>query len=65
MSSTSRRHGAGWDPQTQLLAVGLAVVVPVVGSLTAAMHLGNRLDGSPQVLPANPPPCWWPSAAVR
>lgn len=54
MSSTSRRRGPGWDPQTQVLAVVLAVVVPVAGALTLAVHLGNRLDGGRQDLPGNP-----------
>ncbi|MGL5859365.1 MAG: type IV secretory system conjugative DNA transfer family protein, partial [Angustibacter sp.] len=54
MTATSRRAGVGWDGETVALWVGIVVVVTVVGAVTAAMHVGNRLAGSPQRLPRNP-----------
>ncbi len=54
MSSTARRQSAGWDAQTTLLAIGLALLAVTVAPLTLAVHVGNRLDGGPQSIPANP-----------
>nr|MDP9461631.1 hypothetical protein [Actinomycetota bacterium] len=54
MSSTSRRQGAGWDAQTTLLAIGLVALAVTVAPVTLAIHVGNRLDGGRQSIPANP-----------
>ncbi|GAB2689617.1 type IV secretory system conjugative DNA transfer family protein [Thalassiella azotivora] len=55
MSSTSRRSsGPGIDPGTVALWVAIVAVVLVLGTVWAAVHVGNALAGGPQVVPANP-----------
>ena len=56
MSATSRRSGGGalLDPEAVLLWIAIGVVVLVVGTLTAAVHLAIALDGDGQHVPANP-----------
>jgi type IV secretory pathway TraG/TraD family ATPase VirD4 len=55
MSATSRRSGgSSLDPGTIVLWTVLVLVVVAVGAVTLAVHLGNRLAGSTQQLPANP-----------
>ena len=56
MSATSRRSGGAsmLDPEVVLLWIAIGVVALVVGTLTAAVHLGVALDGGAQAVPANP-----------
>src|SRR5919205_57037 len=56
MSATSRKTGGTGllDPEAVLLWIAIAVVAVVVGTLTAAVHVGIALDGTGRHVPANP-----------
>ena len=54
MSATSRRASASArDPQATAMVTLIVVIVVVVTSVAGAVHLGARLDGGDQALPAN------------
>lgn len=56
MSATSKRSGGAslYSAEAILVWSVVIVVVLVVGTITAAVHLGAAIDGSPRELPANP-----------
>ncbi|PPK93166.1 TraM-binding TraD/TraG-like protein [Kineococcus xinjiangensis] len=54
MSATGRGERAGLEPQTLLLAVGLAAAVTVTAAVNVPLRLAAALAGAPADLPANP-----------
>lgn len=49
-----RRDPGGMSGEVVLLWVGIIVVVVVVGTVYAAMHLGHKIAGTGTTVPANP-----------